>query len=550
MAMLEKPVNRRSVLKGGLVASTLAVLSGCGKKQNVSTDGTGGTLVIYSGNPVAIDPYNAQESNGTVVTYNLFDSLTRYDFKKKELQPLAASSWEVSADNKTFTFHIKEGAKFHNGETVDAMSFKRGWTRVVDPKTQGSPSVVSYHLAMVKGYDELLSGDTKEFAGLSCPDPQTFVVELTEPFADFPTVCAHVALAPVPQAALDNPADFLIAPIGNGPFQMDGKWVDSQYITIKRFDDYYGEKAKLDMVHFNIQKDPETAYREFEAGNITVTSVPTTQFKIVKEKYGTSEDGYTITPKHQLANGASASVNHIQFNLKNPACQDVDVRRALSLAIDRQAIVDNVTQGANKPADGIIPPVIEGYQEGAWKYCKYDPEQANQLLDKKYPRNAEGKRDLTVELEYNLDGSVKDVMAAVANDWAKLGIQTQTTTKEWAAVLQDYNDHNFMIGRSGWSADYPILDNFLYPLFQSESTDNGSAFSDAEIDKKLEQARATSDKAQRIALYQEINKLIGEQVPMIPLTFGIIGRVGADNVKTLYTTPLGNQEFVSAELTN
>ena len=229
-------IGRRTVfVKGGLAASALAALAGCGKKSTSSSDSsdsaaTGGTFKYYIGNPVAIDPYNAQESEGTQVEHILFDALTDYDWDKEEVVPKAAKSWDVSDDGLTYTFHLVEGAKFHNGDTVDAKSFKRGWERIANPK-MATPSDINYHLAPIEGYDEMNSGDATEISGLTCPDDNTFVVKLKYPMADWPYVCAHPALAPVPQAALDDPDSFLVAPIGNGPFRMDGTWVSDRSDT-------------------------------------------------------------------------------------------------------------------------------------------------------------------------------------------------------------------------------------------------------------------------------------------------------------------------------
>lgn len=537
---------RRTFVKAVSGLGALATLSGCGK-GNVSAKTTGGTLNVYNPNPVCIDPYNMGDQASTNIGSNLFDSLVKYDYKEKKLLPAMAQAWEASADNKVFTFHLKEGVRFHNGEACDAQSFKRGWERMVNPKTQGAPSSISYHISAVKGYNDVLAGKTEELVGLTCPDEKTFQVELDIPFGDFPIVCAHPALAPMPKAALENPKDFLVAPIGNGPFKMDGQWVDGQYINLKRFDDYYGQKPTIDAVHVNIQKDTETGFKEFQAGNLDIANIPTTQFKATQEQYGKAEDEYTMRPKHQVAYGPNLRCTYILPNLKDALLQDQDLRRALSLAINRQAICDSVYQGDATPADNIVPPTLPGYQKGVWEYCKYDKAQANQLLDKKYPRQADGSRNITVNLAYNLDGSWKDVMQAVANDWREVGIKVETTTKQWAAILQDVKDKKYQLARFGWSADYPILDNFMYPLFFSDSGDNNSGYKNKAIDDAIIQARAIKDEHERLCAYQEINKGIARDFPVIPLVFNSLDFVASDRVKEMYMSP-DNPHFSSAHM--
>ena len=284
--MTQPTMNRRTFVKGGLAASAMAALAACGKKGGDTSAASGsaaegGTLSYYINNPSAIDPYDLEEDQGMMVGYQLFDALTTYDFTKNELVGLAAESWDVNDAADEFTFHLVKGAKFHDGTTVTSKSFKQGWERILNPNTSTEhASAIGYHLAMVDGYSELSAGEADELRGVTCPDDDTLVVKLSQPYADFPYVCMHPALSPVPDCALEDFDTFFFAPVGNGPFKMDGKWEDGQQINLVRFDDYsYGEKAKLDGVHFNIQKDVQTAYTEFQAGNLDVAQVPTTQLK-------------------------------------------------------------------------------------------------------------------------------------------------------------------------------------------------------------------------------------------------------------------------------
>lgn len=348
-------VTRRTFVKGGLAASALAALAACGKNGNAASnqgDSTvkasdGGTFKYYISDPVAIDPYNLQESEGTQVGHVLFDSLVEWDWDKSDVKAKAAASWEISDDNTVFTFHLKD-AKFHNGDPVTAESFKRGWQRLVDP-SMTTPGEIGYHLSPVMGYDEMASGSAKEISGLTCPDDKTFVVTLSAPMADFLAVCCHPGLAPVPQAAIEDPDSFLVAPIGNGPFMMDGKWESGQYINVKRFEDYYGDKPALDAINFSIQKDPKTAYSELEAGNMDFCQMPTGRIQELTEKFGKAVDGYTISPSRQALLGAEASVYYLAVNLEDETMANKDLRHAISLAINRQNIVDTLFEGGREP---------------------------------------------------------------------------------------------------------------------------------------------------------------------------------------------------------
>ena len=531
-------VSRRTFVKGGLAASALAALAACGKNENAakSDDSSavkaseGGTFKYYISDPVAIDPYNLQESEGTQVGHVLFDSLVEWDWDKSEVKAKAAESWEINDDNTVFTFHLKD-AKFHNGDPVDAESFKRGWQRLVNTKMD-TPGEIGYHLSPVEGYDAMANGEATEITGLTCPDDKTFVVTLTAPMADFLAVCCHPGLAPVPQAALDDPASFLVAPIGNGPFQMDGQWESGQYINVKRFEDYYGDKPSLDAINFSIQKDPKTAYSELEAGNMDFCQIPTGRIKELTEKYGESVDGYTISPSRQALLGDEASVYYLVVNLEDETMANKDLRHAISLAINRQNIVDTLFEGGREPADNVFPPIIDK-KGGSWEFAKYDPDQAKQILEEK------GLTGTTVTLSYNSGGGHEDIMSCIQADLQAVGLNVEQDTKEWAAYLSGLTDGTFQMGRLGWIADYPTLDNFIYPNFYSTADNNYSRYNNPEVDAAIDAARQITDEDDRKDAFRKINQMVADDMPIIPIMFYAHQHVASDKVNELYYNAQG-----------
>lgn len=556
----EPVMGRRAFVGGSLAASSLAFLAACGKKGgsdagSAAGGSTGGTLNYYINNPVCIDPYNVQEDQGTQVSYQLFDALTKYDYEKGEIVGLAAESFEANDDATEFTFHLRKGAKFHNGDAVDAESFKRAWNRVVYPKSavadEYGPSEVSYHLSMVEGYDEVSTGDAKELSGLSCPDDLTFVVKLTAAYADFPYVASHPALAPVPAAAEDDAKTFYLAPIGNGPFKMDGKWEDGQEINLVRNDDYYGDVAKLDGVHFTVQKDVETAWKEFQAGNLDICDVPVAQIDNAIKDRGESKDGYTMTDGQHMLMGSEPSTYYLTCNNTAEPFNNADLRKGISLAINRQAICDTLYKGTRTPADGIVPPGIDGYKEGAWEFAAYDVDKAKEYLDKAgYTEGSDGSRGLKLTLSYNQDGGHKEIMESIIGDLQKVGVEVESDTPEWSALLDQYQQFDYQFGRLGWIADYPIMDNFLYPLFHSDSLgrDNRSGYSNTEVDKGINEARATVDDAERVKKMQAVDALIAADCPVIPIMFYTHTTAGSDRVKSFYLDPQKHAELGTAEL--
>ncbi|TLM99408.1 MAG: ABC transporter substrate-binding protein, partial [Actinobacteria bacterium] len=303
------------ILAAGMVAS-VAGIGGCAPKSATTEKPAtnepkqGGTMSFYVGEPAYIDPYNTQESEGTQVEATVFDSLTAFDdLDPSKVVAAAAESWQPNADATVWTFKLNPNGKFSDGTPVTAKDFVYAWNRMANVNTintatgKPDPSVVSYHLGFVKGFDAVSAGKATEMEGLKAVDDLTLEVTLVQPFADFEYVVAHPALAPVlqkyveggvPTGSGETTVAFGEMPIGNGPFKLSEPWKHNQSIKVVRNDNYAtGDKPYVDGIDFLIFKDPETAYTEFEAGNLDFTQIGEGKIKDAETKYGTSEDGYT-----------------------------------------------------------------------------------------------------------------------------------------------------------------------------------------------------------------------------------------------------------------
>ena len=542
-------MDRRTFVGSALAASALAALAGCSSGSAASDIKlTKNTFSYYLSEPAFIDPYNAKETSGASVIFTCFDGLLTWDFDSAGPKPLAAAELPtVSEDGLTYTFKLREGMKFHNGDTVDAASFKRGWQRLAD-STMASPSEIGYHLAPVAGYAEMHAGEADEISGLKAVDDLTFEVTLTAPMGDFPAVCCHPGLVPVPQEALDDPKKFLEFPTGNGPFKMTEKWKHNQYINVVKFDDYYGDAPKIDGVYFNIQKDSDTAYNEFKAGNIDFAQIPTGQFKDNKKEFGTSEDGYTVTPKHQVLDGVELSTYFMIANPADPNLAKPEVRRALALAINRQNIVDTLYEGSRKAATSIMPEAIDDDPQNVWKYCTYDPDQAGKILDEAgYPLDGDS-RGIKITLNYNSGGDHEDVMASIQSDLEAIGITVEQDSSEWATYLDSLKAGDYSLARLGWTADYPVMDNFLYPNFFSTADNNYEKYNNPEVDAALLAARQIADEEQRKAAYRSICAAIGEDMPIIPIMFYAHNYVGSERLESFNFDAKIIPHFETAEI--
>jgi oligopeptide transport system substrate-binding protein len=522
------------VLALALVGTVFAVAA-CGGDEETATTAAGGGeavsggILAYAetgGDPAFIDPVNGQESAGIDVIQCVFDSLMAYDPLTNELLPAAAESWEANADASVWTFHLNKDDKFHNGRTVTAADFKYAWERICNPANE---SEISYHLAVVKGYDEMQAGTATELAGVKALDDYTLEVTLSHPFGDFELVVAHPTLAPVPKEEVEkDPKAFADMPIGNGPFKMAGPWQHDQLIQVVRNEDYYGQKAYLDGIDFKIFKDDQTAFLEFQAGNLDFTRIPTGQLKATQAQYGTSDDGYTISPGKQVLTGSWLGTNYAVFNMNNEFLKNADLRRALSLAINRQAICDTVYEGSRAPAQDILPTAMPGYAEGSWPYAKYDVELAKQYLEKAGYPNGEGLPEFTII--YNTGVGHEKVYALVQADWAAIGVKSKLEGIEWAQFLDTRDAGDFEISRAGWVADYPSPDNMLWSLLDSASDDNDGKYNNPAYDKLIDEARVIGDTAARVAKYQEANKIAGEDCPIAPTVNYANMDVGSDRM--------------------
>ncbi len=544
--------------------------SGCGPSEEKPEEPVaeepveGGTFIFGDmTEPAYIDPYNAQETSGVNVTAQLFDSLVANDpIDAIKVVPAAADSWESNADSTIWTFKLNPDGKFHEGTPVTANDFIYAWNRIVNPKEvntitkKADPSILNYHLEAVKGYQDVVDGKTTELAGLKAVDDYTLEVTLDYSYADFEYVVAHPALGPVPKAAVEGGVDFEGAkvpfgemPIGNGPFKMSEPWKHEQYIKVVKFDDYYGDKPYLDGIDFLIFKDTNTAYLEFQAGNLDFSIIGDGQIEAARAQYGESPDGYTPEPGKQTVLGSQLGVYYINMNDEDPVLKNMDVRRAISFAINRQAICDVVFQGTRVPADGFVPPGTTGYVAGAWPESKYDVEAAKAAIEKAgFPG---GKGLPKLKLSYNADGGHKPIMELIQSDLATIGVEAQLDPyPDWGAYLKAWQDKKVQMGRMGWVADYPTGDNFLYSNFVTDGGNNWSFYSNKTADQAMVEARKIADTAERAKAWEEVNKLIGADMPVAPVMFYRNNFVGSDRIHDFIMGPMVIPYFDKAWLTD
>ncbi|MEA2716903.1 MAG: oligopeptide transport system substrate-binding protein [Actinomycetota bacterium] len=470
----------------------------------------GGIFRVPIGEPSAIDPYNTRESEGTNVGKALFVGLVTFDENPElKMRPGVATEWAPNGDCTQWTFKLRQ-SQFSNGEPVTAESFIRGWTRTVDAK---SASQVAYHLSGVQGYNEL-HGDPQTattFSGLSAPDPQTLVVNLSAPDCEFDKKTLVSPTAPVPEAAgaADNQA-YNEAPIGNGPFMIKPgtKWEHNQRISLVRNDSYFGTRPSLDGVEFIIfpaQGRLEAEYRAFTAGDADFARVPPSLFGQAKSTY---------EPQGDFLKTERFGINYLLTNDKTGPMANPDARRAVSLAIDRKAINEGVFQGSLTPASALVsPPFGQYHQSGVCDVCQFDVAKAKDFA---------AKGGLTpgthLRLAYNNDGGHEPLVQAWKEQLEKnLGVVVDLDGVPFAEHLMQRDRGEYDIARASWGADTPTAENFLFPILGSTSEDNDSKYSNPQVDALIEQGRSQKDDAERVKLYRQAEQIaIGQDVAVLP----------------------------------
>jgi ABC-type transport system substrate-binding protein len=440
------------------------------------------------------------------------------------------SGLEVVSDTE-FTVTLKDGWTFHDGTPVDAQSFVDAWNYTAySPNAQGA----SYFFANVEGYDDLqaptdadgnVTGDpaSEEMSGLKVVDDKTFTVTLTGPFAQFPVTVGYTAFYPLPKAFFDDPEAFGKKPIGNGPYKADEEFVPGQGFTVSRYDDYAGEELGLaDSVEFRVYTDINTAYTDVQGGNLDVlNNIPPDAIASAPDEFG---DRYGETP--------SSSFTYMGFPTYDPRYADKRVRQAFSMAIDRQAITDAIFEGSRQPAYSVIAPVVDGYRDDACQYCQLDVDKANQLLDE-----AGFDRSQPVELWFNAGAGHDAWVEAVGNQLREnLGIEYVLKGDLDFSEYLPLQDAKGMTGpfRLGWSMDYPSPQNYLEPLYSTAALppagSNATFYSNPDFDALIQQGNAATSNDEAISFYQQAEDLLLEDMPVMPMFYGLEQTVWSENV--------------------
>jgi len=455
-----------------------------------------------SSDPTTLDPAYIVDVSGGGVAAKLYGGLMRFD-EEANILPDMASSFEISPDGRTYTFHLRPGIKFSNGRAVTARDFKYSFERVLSPVTK-SPR--TWLFDRIAGSDEFMAGKASEVSGIKTPDDLTVLIELRKPFGPFLGLLAMPGGYVVPREEVERWGDgFSDHPSGTGPYTLE-KWEHAVRILLKANPAYYDDRPKLAGICYRVIPEDLTCVAEFERGYLDAISVPAPEFA-----------RYTKDPKwkDKVLSRTGMNIYYLGMNCSRPPFDNVLVRRAVSMAVDRRRILDTVYEKRGVLAYGPAPLPLLPLPPcclDAYPY-NYDPQEARKLL-----AQAGYKDGLSVKIYIGADQEVLDVVEVVQDYLAHAGIKADIVQLEWSAYKEAVNKGDADLFWLSWQADYPDPENFLYPVFFSGnfgSAGNRARFADAEFDDIILKAQSEPDISKRRALYRTAEHRVVEMAPWV-----------------------------------
>ena len=527
---------KKRILPLLLTAAMVAGLAGCGssaaKETTAASDNNQTTaesteagsttgekiLKVQVGpDPETVDPALNNAIDGGNMILHAFEGLLTLD-ENGQLKEGQAESWETSEDGLTWTFHLRDGLKWSDGTDLTAKDFVYSWQRVCDPNV-AAPYAETV-LGMVKGYDEAVAGDITKL-DVQAPDEKTVVVNLANPCSYFGELAAFATLNPVQQATVEANGDAWATSadtyISNGPFMMT-EWVPGSHITFSKNPNYWNAEAiKLDKLEFELIEDSNAAYSAYTSGEVDmIKDVPTEEIPSLQ-----GNDDFHVEP--------IIGTYYVSLNLQKEYFQDARVRKALSLAIDRNYVANTLMQGTYSPASSIVGPgwldtdgsSFAENANGGTPYIDNDNfdanlEEAKKLLEEAGYPNGEGFPQ--IEYTTNDAGYHKVVAEYLQQAWAAIGIDLKVNIVEWASFTPMRRNGEFDVARNGWVGDYTDPSNIL-ELFCTTNGNNDGKYTNADFDAAIEDSRVTTDAATRSADLHKAEDLLMEDAGCIPIAY-------------------------------
>lgn len=456
--------------------------------------------------PSAVVPPLAADPTGLIVADALFDGLTRLD-EDGAAAPAAAVRWRSNADATVWTFTLRPGAVYHDGSPVTAADVKLAWEEGL------RRGVIAAHLQDVAGFPAFAAGEADTVRGVIARGSRTLQVLLHRPRADFAEVVAHPSLAPVPSAAwLGDEQSFRTRPVGNGPFEVVEDWGGGPFLRARAAPGWSnGPAPEIDEVLFRFT-DPASGFIAFQQGRADVATVPQGAMAAATDRYG---EAGTDGQEAGVVRSEAAEVYLLALNHAVPPFDEVAVRRAVSMAIDRAAIVDRMPDANAVIAQGLAPSTVPGSAPGACAMCVYAPDSARRMFA------LHGVTEL--EFWVNREGGHEAVAEEIAEAMAAAGVELTVRAVPFSEFVAAVETGEAALFRYGWAAEHPTLDDLLVPLLSSGSVGlaggNPGGYGDPDVDELLAQARSERSSGRLETLRAAERLALGRDQAVIPVMF-------------------------------
>lgn len=518
--------------------------------EETPAEETGGKKILRSNNssePGSLDPALAQGTHESWVLENVFEGLMTFD-EKGELVPGMAESYEISDDELTYTFTLRDGVKWSNGDPVTAEDFEFTWKRALDPELAADYANILYY---IKGGEAYNTGQgSRDDVAVKALDEKTLEVTLESPTAYFLELTAFYTYFPVNKNVVESNPDWAKKPethVSNGPFKLV-KWEHNAKLVLEKNESYYNaDKIKLDGIDLDIIEDQNTAWQKYEGGEYHIlVDVPTS---VVAQLQAQNDP--------ELEIGAQVGTYYYNVNPEIKPFNNVKVRKALSMALDRETIVKNITQGGQIAAEGVVSYGLldetgKEFREGVGSLIEYDPEGAKALLEEGLAEEGMSIEEFSSSnfvLLYNTSESHKKIAQAAQEMWrTALGIEIGLENVEFQVKLDREKSGDYQISRAGWIGDFMDPMTFL-DLWASDSSFNDVNYNNPEYDALLKEAKSTIDQDVRMESMRKAEKMLMEDMPVLPVYFYTQPYTVKSNVSGIIKVPVRYPVITYADIT-
>lgn len=525
------------VLTAGLAIAVF--VSACGRPASMADRGVRDSILHRSlGAEVPeLDPHLATTLAESQVILALFEGLLIPDPEGGDPLPGVAESWTISPDGLLYIFHLRADARWSNGDPLTAADFVQSFKRVLSPKLASGGATMLFPIQNARAYHH---GELDDFSqvGVEATSDRVLTIHLDSPCAYLLQLATHWSWLPVPIEQIEQHGLVFErgsrwtreeGMISNGPFSLV-EWIPNQWIRVKKNPQYWDAgTVRLQGIVFHAIDSVDTEERAYRAGQLHVTeALPLGKIDTYR---GPASPDLRIEP--------FLSVYFYRLNVTHPILERVEIRRALSLAIDRKRLVDTILRGAQMPAGSFTPPSISGYRPPTG--LNVDPEQARRLLSAAgFP---DGDGFPVLEILFNSSENHRLIAEAIQEMWRReLGIHVTLLNQDLRVYLENRKLLNYEICRSGWVADYQDPMSFL-GLLTTDNVDNQTGWSNPAYDQLVEAARLETERSVRQDLFRQAEEIILNEMPVIPIYHYSTIRLVDPRVKGWVSHPLDQHPY-------